>query len=194
MRPDLAEAARVLEEGGLVAFPTDTVWGVLVRPDDPEAVARVYRLKGRAAERPLQLLVSDLEVARALLPEGYRDPRFSALAERFWPGPLTVVVPAGRSFPAIGARRTLGLRLPDHPELRELLRAVGGYAAATSLNRSGEPPVRTEAEARTFPVDWVVPGPPPPGRASSVVDLVRGRILRAEAIPAEALAPYLEEG
>ena len=192
MRPDLAEAARVLAQGGLVAFPTDTVWGVLVRPDDPAAVARVYAMKGRPSDQPLQLLVADLETARSLLPEGFGDPHFTALAERFWPGPLTLVVPAGRPFPAIGAQRTLGLRLPDHPELRELLRALGGYLAATSLNRSGEPPVQSEAEARHFPVDRVVSGPPPPGRASSVVDLVEGRILRAGAIPEGELSRYLE--
>jgi len=192
MRPELAEAARVLEEGGLVAFPTDTVWGVLVRPDAPEAVARVYRMKGRGREKPLQLLVAELEVAERLLPEGFRDPRFWALAERYWPGPLTLVVPAGRAFPAIGAERTLGLRLPDHPELRALLRAVGGFVAATSLNQSGAPPVRSEEEARRFPVDLVVPGPPPPGRASSVVDLVEGRVIRAEAIPEDVLRRLLE--
>ncbi len=194
MRPELAEAARVLEEGGLVAFPTDTVWGVLVRPDASEAVARVYQMKGRGREKPLQLLVADLEVAERLLPTGYRDARFWALAERYWPGPLTLVVPAGRTFPAIGAEQTLGLRLPDHPELRALLRAVGGFVAATSLNRSGAPPVQSEAEARGFPVDLVVPGPPPPGRASSVVDLVEGRVLRAEAIPEDALRRFLEAG
>ncbi len=192
MRPELAEAARVLEEGGLVAFPTDTVWGVLVRPDAPDAVARVYRMKGRNHKKPLQLLVAELEVAERLLPSGYRDPRFWALAEHYWPGPLTLVVPAGRAFPAIGAEQTLGLRLPDHPELRSLLRAVGGFVAATSLNKSGAPPVRSEEEAKSFSVDLVISGPPPPGRASSVVDLVEGRVLRAEAIAEDALRRFLE--
>ena len=193
MRPELAKAAEVLREGGLVAFPTDTVWGLLVRPDHPEGVERAYRLKGRPRHRPFQLLVADLEAARTLLPEGYEDPRFLALAERFWPGPLTLVVPAGRRFPHIGAEKKLGLRVPNHPELVALIRTLGGFIAATSLNRSGKPPVRTQAEAQTFPVDWMVPGPPPPGLASSVVDLVEGKILRAEALPERQLAPYLEE-
>ncbi len=192
MDPDLAKAARVLEQGGIVAFPTDTVWGILVRPDDPEAVAKVYRLKGRRRDQPLQLLLADAELARRLLPQGYDDPRFVAFTQRFWPGPLTLIVPAGHPFPAIGATRTLGLRVPDHPALRSLLRKLGGLLAATSLNPSGQPPVRTEDEARRFAVDMVVPGPPPPGRASSVVDLTTGRILRAEALPAKVLIPLLE--
>lgn len=192
MRPELQKAVQTLREGGIVAFPTDTVWGILVRPDDPAAVARVYAMKGRPTDQPLQLLVADLETAKRLLPEGFRDPRFTALAKRFWPGPLTLVVPAGRPFPAIAATKRLGLRIPDHPELRELLRALGGYLAATSLNRSGEPPVQSEAEARRFPVDLVVPGAAPKGQASSVVDLTEGRVVRAEAIPLEALAPFLE--
>ena len=176
----------------MVALPTDTVWGLLVRPDDPAAVERVYAMKGRPKNQPLQLLVADLETARSLLPKDFDDPRFLALAERFWPGPLTLIVPAGRPFPAIGATERLGLRIPNHPELRALLRALGGYLAATSLNRSGEPPVQSEAEARRFPVDLVMGGKTPTGHASSVVDLSKGTILRADAIPEGELLPFLE--
>jgi len=192
MRPELEKAVETLLKGGVVAFPTDTVWGVLVRPDDPAAVERVYAMKGRPKSQPLQLLVADLEAATGLLPKDYRDPRFFALAERFWPGPLTLVVPAGRPFPAIGARERVGLRIPNHPELQALLRALGGFLAATSLNPSGAPPVQSAEEAARFPVDHLVLGTPGAGRASSVVDLVEGRILRADAIPETELLPYLE--
>jgi len=147
MHPDLNEAVLVLRRGGVVAFPTDTVWGVLADPETPKAIERIYAMKGRPRSQPLQLLVADLEAATRLLPEGYHDPRFEALAARFWPGPLTLVLPAGKRFPAIGVHDRIGLRMPDHAELRALLKTLGGYAAATSLNRSGEPPVTSEEEA-----------------------------------------------
>ncbi|MEN2982282.1 MAG: L-threonylcarbamoyladenylate synthase [Thermus sp.] len=189
---ELAEAAEVLKRGGLVAFPTDTVFGVMARMEDEAACRRIYALKGREEKKPLQVLVADLESALGLADLGDLRDRFLRLAEAFWPGGLTVVVP-GRSIPPwISQDGSVGLRMPDHPWLRELLRRVGGYAAATSLNRSGEPPVRTEAEARAFAVDYVFPGEAG-GLASSVVDLRTGEVLREGAIPKEALLPYLRD-
>ncbi|WP_038056151.1 L-threonylcarbamoyladenylate synthase [Thermus amyloliquefaciens] len=189
---ELEEAAKTLKQGGLVAFPTDTVWGVLARMEDEAACRRIYALKGRGEEKPLQVLVADLEAALKLADLGPLEARFLRLAEAFWPGGLTVVVPGRQIPPWISRDGSVGLRMPNHRPLRELLRRVGGYAAATSLNRSGEPPVRTEAEARGFPVDYVFPGEAE-GLASSVVDLRTGRVLREGAIPKEALLPYLQD-
>ena len=173
-----------------MAFPTDTVWGVLARMEDEAACRRIYALKGREEGKPLQVLVADLEDALKLSDLGALKARFLRLAEAFWPGPLTLVVPGRGIPPWISPDGSVGLRMPAHEALRELLRRVGGYAAATSLNKSGEPPVRTEAEARAFPVDYVFPGEAM-GLASSVVDLRTGEVLREGAIPKEALLPYL---
>ena len=172
-----------------MAFPTDTVWGVLARMEDEAACLRIYEVKGRPEDKPLQVLVADLESALRLADLGPLEGKFLRLAEAFWPGGLTVVVP-GKAIPRwISKDGSVGLRMPDHALLRELLRRVGGYAAATSLNRSGEPPVRTEAEARAFAVDFVFPGEAG-GLASSVVDLRTGQVLREGAIPKAALLPY----
>uniref|UniRef100_A0A7V4A012 L-threonylcarbamoyladenylate synthase n=1 Tax=Thermus tengchongensis TaxID=1214928 RepID=A0A7V4A012_9DEIN len=189
---ELEEAARTLKEGGLVAFPTDTVWGVLARMEDEAACRRIYELKGREEEKPLQVLVADLESALRLADLGKLREKFLRLVETFWPGGLTVVVPGQDIPPWISRDGSVGLRMPDHVLLRELLRRVGGYAAATSLNKSGEPPVRSEAEARAFAVDYVFPGEAM-GLASSVVDLRTGKVLREGAIPKEALLPYLQD-
>ncbi|BAW00976.1 sua5 protein [Thermus thermophilus] len=186
----LAKAAETLKGGGLVAFPTDTVWGVLARMEDEAACKRIYEVKGRPEDKPLQVLVADLESALKLADLGTLEKKFLRLAEAFWPGGLTVVVPGKAIPPWISKDGSVGLRMPDHALLRELLRRVGGYAAATSLNRSGEPPVRTEAEARTFAVDFVFPGEAG-GLASSVVDLRTGQVLREGLIPKEALLSYL---
>ncbi|WP_243027098.1 L-threonylcarbamoyladenylate synthase [Thermus albus] len=186
------EAAETLKDGGLVAFPTDTVWGVLARMEDEAACRRIYALKGRGEEKPLQVLVADLESALGLADLGPLKGKFLRLVEAFWPGGLTVVVPGRNIPPWISRDGSVGLRMPDHGLLRELLRQVGGYAAATSLNKSGEPPVRTEAEARAFGVDYVFPGEAK-GLASSVVDLRTGKVLREGSIPQEALWPYLQD-
>jgi L-threonylcarbamoyladenylate synthase len=189
---ELAQAAEVLKKGGLVAFPTDTVWGVLARMEDEAACRRIYALKGREERKPLQVLVAGLEDALRLSDLGPLKERFLRLAEAFWPGGLTVVVP-GKGIPSwISQDGSVGLRMPAHETLRELLQRAGGYAAATSLNRSGEPPVQKEAEARAFPVDFVFPGEAL-GLASSVVDLRTGEVLREGAIPKEALLPYLKD-
>ena len=188
----MQEAAETLRRGGLVAFPTDTVWGVLARMEDEAACRRIYALKEREEEKPLQVLVADLESALKLADLGRLRDKFLRLAEAFWPGGLTVVVPGQGIPPWISRDGSVGLRMPDHALLRELLRRVGGHAAATSLNRSGEPPVRTEAEARAFAVDYVFPGEAL-GLASSVVDLRTGQVLREGAIPKEALLPYLQD-
>lgn len=95
---ELAQAAETLKKGGLVAFPTDTVWGVLARMEDEAACRRIYALKGREEKKPLQVLVADIEDARKLAQLGPLEEPFLRLAEAFWPGALTIVVP-GRDIP-----------------------------------------------------------------------------------------------
>ncbi len=168
----VAEAARVLVEGWPVGIPTDTVYGLAVDPFRPGATDRVFRAKRRRRDVKLAVLVAGLEQALTLadpLPDGVL-----ALMERFWPGPLTVVV---RSRPGLAVDLgeddgTIGVRCPAHAVARALC-AVAGPLATTSANLSGEPPLVTAgAVASTFgsAVPVVLDGGPCTGRPSTVVD------------------------
>lgn len=137
------EAARVLAGGGLVVIPTDTVYGVAARIDRPEAVRRIFELKGRPREKALPVLVADLETARRL---AVFTPQALELAATGWPGPLTLVLERGALAADLGGDgRTVALRIPDHPAALELL-ARAGPLAATSANPSGRPPHRSVEE------------------------------------------------
>jgi L-threonylcarbamoyladenylate synthase len=137
-RAAVAAAARVLAEGGLVAFPTETVYGLGADAGNGAAVARLYEAKGRPAFNPLIAHVSDTAAARRLA-------RFDAVAERladaFWPGPLTLVLPKARGCPVAelptAGLDTIAVRVPSHAGARELLAAFGGPVVAPSANRSG---------------------------------------------------------
>lgn len=125
-------AAEIVREGGLVIVPTETVYGVAARADSAEAMAKLYAAKGRASDKPVaRMLAGAGDLAGAL--GGAAVPREAArLAERFWPGPLTLVLPGGDGV-------FVGYRVPDHPVALAWLRALGGVVpAVTSANRSGE--------------------------------------------------------
>ncbi len=196
MASEFEYSLQTLIAGDLLAWPTDTTWGLLARADLPEAVERVYHLKHRPPEKPLQLLAADHESARRLVDDGDWAKKFKRLAAAFWPGGLTIVAPASTLAPTTCVREgKVGLRVPADPELRRLLAALGGYVAATSLNRSGEPPVLSYRDAMRY-ADWVGrihPGEPKGRRASTVVDLVSGEILRTGAVPAEKVLAILED-
>ncbi|HKP74453.1 MAG TPA: L-threonylcarbamoyladenylate synthase, partial [Longimicrobiaceae bacterium] len=130
------EGARVLRAGGLVAFPTETVYGLGAHALDPAAVDGIYRAKGRPAYNPLIVHVPDVELARGL--SSAWPAQADRLAERFWPGPLTLVVPKAPAIPdAVSAGLpTVGIRVPAHPVAHALLRAAGLPVAAPSANRS----------------------------------------------------------
>lgn len=134
----IAEAARILRGGGLVAVPTETVYGLAARADRDESVAAIYRAKGRPSFNPLIVHVADVESARTL---AEFDERAQRLAEAFWPGPLTMVLPlrGGATIaPAVTAGlSTLALRCPAHPAMRALIAELGLPLAAPSANRSG---------------------------------------------------------
>lgn len=136
--PGLARAAEVLRGGGLVAVPTETVYGLAARADSDAAVAAIYRAKGRPDFNPLIVHVPNLDAARAL---AVLDDRAERLAAMFWPGPLTMVLPlradAGLAPAVTAALPTVAVRMPDHPAMRALLDAVGLPLAAPSANRSG---------------------------------------------------------
>ncbi|WP_428032668.1 L-threonylcarbamoyladenylate synthase [Ancylobacter sp.] len=133
----IAEAARVLVSGGLVALPTETVYGLACDATDPRAVASLYAAKGRPSFNPLIAHIPDVAAARRV---GELAPAAAALAALFWPGPLTLVVPAIADATCDLARAGLGsvaLRVPAHPVAQAVLRAAGRPIAAPSANRSG---------------------------------------------------------
>lgn len=128
-------ALKVLESGGVVAFPTDTVYGVAANPWDERAVERLYQVKQRPEDLPIPLLLSDATALDqvAVLPE-----RCQALPQRFWPGGLTLVLPKKASVSeAVSARPTVAVRIPDLELARGLIRDAGGVLAVTSANISG---------------------------------------------------------
>lgn len=172
-------AVDALARGALVAIPTDTVYGLAARLDRPAAVEALYHAKGRPDTLPIPVLVSRLDLL-ALLTDG-ASAALDPLAARFWPGPLTIVVPCSRRIPdrVAAGTGTVGLRMPDHPIALEIIEGSGGALAVTSANRSGEPSLRDGAAvARTFPhtVELVIDsGATPGGRASTVVAVTGDR-------------------
>ena len=142
----LADIARMLETGGVVCFPTDTLYGLAVNPSNPEAVERLFTLKGRTGAKPILLLLDSIELARTVsLP----NPVFEEVAATFWPGPLTLVTPAQDhlSDRVTGGTGTIGVRWPDASVPRLLIEAFGVPITGTSANRSGQPGVRSALDA-----------------------------------------------
>jgi len=183
----VAQGVAVLRRGGLVAFPTDTVYGLGASIDLPAAVARVYAAKSRPREMALPVLVSETADIERLSER--LSPAARCLIEAFLPGALTIVVPASAAVPAhvTAGRGTVALRIPDHPVPRALIRGLGAPIIGTSANRSGRPSPLTADEVRTQlgdRIDLVIDGGRCPGVESTIVD-VTGEIpvvLRAGAI------------
>ncbi len=186
-------ALDALERGALVAIPTDTVYGLAARLDRPAALRRLYEAKGRPEDRAIPVLLSNADLISDLttdLPD-----RAEEFAGRFWPGPLTIVLPRGPRVPDLvtAGRDTVGLRMPNHPFALALIEAAGGALAVTSANRSGEPSLRDPAavaEALEGEVELVVDsGLTPGGRASTVVALAPSgpTVLREGPLDAETL-------
>jgi len=178
----IERAAAALAAGELVAFPTETVYGLGARADDDAAVAKIFAAKGRPADHPLIVHVADADGARAFA--SHVPPVAVRLVAAFWPGPLTIIVPrsAGIGSAAAGGQATIGLRCPSHPVARALLLAVrqAGVAglAAPSANRFGRiSPTRAEHVAAEFGDSLMVldGGPCEVGIESSIVDCSRGR-------------------
>lgn len=164
------QAARVLADGKLVVYPTDTVYGLGADARQPQAVLRIYKAKGRPDEKAIVWLVASLEDVRSMC---HVTSDVELLAERFWPGPLTLVLARRRVLP--GALPSLGVRIPAHPAALAIITEAGGAVATTSANRSGQASARTAQEAIAQlgeSVELVVDaGPSPGGVESSVLDL-----------------------
>jgi L-threonylcarbamoyladenylate synthase len=135
----VAEAARILANGGLVVFPTETVYGIGANAFDEEAVRRVYKAKGRPSDNPMIVHIARASDLGQLTP--MLSPRIVKLADNFWPGPLTMVLPRKPSVPSVvtGGLDTVAVRLPDEPAATELIRLADVPVAAPSANLSGSP-------------------------------------------------------
>ena len=201
-RPDpeaLEQAARVLRAGGLVAFPTETVYGLGAHALDPAAVGRIYQAKGRPGYNPLIVHTADAASARALA-AAWPD-EAERLAAAFWPGPLTLVLPKHDSIPesVTAGLPSVALRVPAHPVAHALLRAAGIPVAAPSANRStGVSPTTAQHVARSLGerVDVIVDGGAcPVGIESTVLSLAgpRPTLLRPGTISVDDLHPVIGE-
>jgi len=180
----LREAAALIRAGQLVAFPTETVYGLGANALDPAAVEAIYRLKGRPRLSPIIVHVASFEMAQALVIEW--PPTAEILARRFWPGPLTLVLPKAPAIPDIvtAGLPTVGLRMPAHPVALELIRRAGLPIAAPSANRFTElSPTRAEHVEESLGADLPLildAGPTSVGIESTVLSLAGGcaRLLR----------------
>ncbi|MFD0957838.1 L-threonylcarbamoyladenylate synthase [Paenibacillus chungangensis] len=195
----LQEAAELLRNGGLVAFPTETVYGLGANAADNDAVQGIFRAKGRPSDNPLIVHIADMEQLDGLV-EPY-PPLARRLMEKYWPGPLTLVLPvkAGALSPLVTAGLpTVGVRMPDHDLALQLLRQAGCPVAAPSANLSGRPSPTTAdhvADDLTGRIDGIVDGGATGvGLESTVVELANAetvRILRPGGVTMESLTAAL---
>jgi L-threonylcarbamoyladenylate synthase len=193
----IARAATILLEGGLVAFPTETVYGLGANALDPAAVARIFTAKGRPANNPLIVHIADTSTVQGLAAEWPNGA--SLLAERFWPGPLTLVLPRRASVPDIvtAGGRTVAVRQPAHPVARALILATGLPLAAPSANRSSRlSPTRAEHVACDLAgrIDLILDaGPTSGGLESTVLDITRvpPRVMRPGPISPSDIAAII---
>ncbi|RNC82891.1 MAG: threonylcarbamoyl-AMP synthase [Phycisphaera sp.] len=172
MTSDIQLAADKLSRGGLVAFPTETVYGLGADALDEDAVRRVFALKGRPANNPLIVHVSSIEMAKSLVCNWSKTA--SLIASRFWPGPLTMVLPKSDRVPGVvtGGGDTVAIRMPDHEIARSLIESFGGPLVGPSANRSGtiSPTTAEHVEASLGPDTLVLDaGPCQRGIESTVI-------------------------
>jgi len=193
----IAAAAEALRAGGVVALPTETFYGLAVDSSQDDAVEQLNRLKAKDSASPVLLLAADMaqvECVSATLPAS-----FARLARAFWPGPLTLVLPAARGLSSriTGGRRTVAVRVPGIALVRILAAELGNPITGVSANLHGQPPPRTAGEvAGSFPegIDLLLDGGSTPGGvASTLLDLTaaKPRILRAGIVQEAALRNFV---
>jgi L-threonylcarbamoyladenylate synthase len=187
----LHEAATTIRMGGVIAYPTETFYGLGCEPSDPDATMRICRIKERA-ENPLPLICSDVETAKLVVEF---NPVAEKLAKRFWPGPLTLVLPSKVTYPmwVTHGKTTLGIRVSSNKTAQRIASLSGGVIVSTSANKSGKPPHNNAQDVIKEigrEVDIVVDGGyTPGGEPSTVLDLsgdelwiIRGGPIKGEEI------------
>jgi len=172
-KSSLREAGEVVRGGGVIAFPTETFYGLGVDPLNVPAVQRLYALKGRSSQTsPILVLIRSRRELRALVSE--ITPAAERLMQACWPGPLTLVFRAAEAVPSVltAGTGTIGVRLSAYPDVQRVLEIIGGPLTGTSANRTGQPPATTADEVeRAFgaDVDLIVNGGPTPGGLPTTV-------------------------
>jgi L-threonylcarbamoyladenylate synthase len=193
----LGHAAKLIANGGVIAFRTDTFYGLGVNPLNSNAVARIKKLKARERSQPILLLIADASDVDNFIVEKSED--FELVARSFWPGPLTIIGRAARklSDELTAGSGTVGVRLPNDEEVRVLVRVCGGALTATSANLSGDPPARSAEEvADYFPsgIDLIIDGGEVVAtEPSTVLDLSQPepRVIREGAVSQKTLEGVL---
>lgn len=193
----VAAAAESLRRGGVVAYPTDTLYALAVDPRQDDAVRKLFAIKGRDYAAPIALIAADAVQARQAGVFGIPEER---MAQRLWPGPLTIVVPAARDLSRLlsGDLATLGVRVPAHAAARALAAVFGSCITATSANFSGQPAAGTPDEVAAAIGDRIDTlldgGPVPGGPPSTVVQIVGGQptMHRAGAVSWDRVLESLE--
>ncbi len=174
------KAVEVLRSGCVVMHPTETCYGFAVDVGNAEALEKLYKLKGRDANKPVSIMVADLEMARTY---GEFSTKALELAEKYWPGPLTILVPRSLNLPENfnKGQEFVGIRCPSHEFSRELVKAFGSPITTTSANLSGEPPLY-EVDLKSFgelakEIDLVVDGGEiPMNKPSTIVKVIGAEI------------------
>ena len=193
----LEQILTFLRAGGVIAFPTDTAYGLGTDPFNERAVRRIFEIKGRAEAKPILLLVDSVAMAGSV---AHLSETALSLAERFWPGPLTMILPARETVPAVltAGTGTVGVRWANASFAQRLLAAFGKPLTATSANRSGMPSAVTAEEVREQlgeSIEMLIDGGELPARSgSTLLDLTRvpARILREGPISQAELSDVLK--
>jgi len=197
--PNLLRAADILRAGGLVAIPTETVYGLAANALDEKAARRIFEVKGRPADNPLIVHIAEMDELAPLT--GGVSAQVSKLAQRFWPGPLTVVLPGSSAVPNLvrAGLETVAVRMPAHPVARALIKAAGIPLAAPSANLSGKPSPTTAAHCFED-LNGLIPlildgGPCGVGVESTVLDMTGNipSVLRPGAVTPEMIGAELGE-
>jgi L-threonylcarbamoyladenylate synthase len=194
-----AEAARIIHNGGLVGFPTETYYGVAVDPFSEAALARLYELKGRPFAKPIPILIAslaDLPRLTTVVPDLFRP-----LMKTFWPGPLTLIFQARPELPSLltGGSSSIGIRISSHPAAQQLTIGAGGALTATSANLSGQPPAVSAEEVAAqlgSGLELILDGGKTAGgKPSTIMALENGRpvILRQGMVEVEEMELVLND-
>jgi L-threonylcarbamoyladenylate synthase len=197
---NLTRAVEALRRGDLIIFPTETLYGLGADAFNRAAVAQVFQLKGRDRHNPLPVLIADVAMLNALVEE--IPPIAAKLMDRFWPGPLTIVLPAQKGIPQplLNQRGGVGVRVSSQPIATALVKALGRPLTATSANPSGKEPACTLEQARRYfaqRVELFIDGGTLASRTGSTVVEVTGndlKIIRAGEISAAKLHAVLKRG
>jgi L-threonylcarbamoyladenylate synthase len=198
LQREIEKGVKILQIGGVIAFPTDTVYGLGADAFNPKAVERIYEIKNRPKHRQLPLLIADVERLMTLADPIPEIAWF--LARRFWPGGLTLVLPKTDSLPVyLAPGPTIAVRVPNHPVCLALIQRLGNPIIGTSANISGEPPALTADEVRQQlggKIDFIINGGKcPGGKESTVVDVTHESptILRQGIIPSDEIDKVYKE-